>query len=199
MAKVTAAKAERIRELLIAGATELEICRIVSVSTATVRAFKAHDTTRRKAKRPWASTAQLAAPGRAIRTAIWARIMAKWAIKRAQSKRQWEVVNFTGKARRESAGIVDLLFIRKDHSAIDSEYRRGDLFEMVLVQVKGGGAKRPTELDVGRLRAVEQFYKAKAVLLAEWSKGEAVSFSKLADGTDPWVKLNDNALRREFA
>ncbi|MBA2438741.1 MAG: hypothetical protein H0V52_10420 [Acidimicrobiia bacterium] len=63
----------------------------------------------------------------------------KWLIRRARSERAWEIVNFTGRAGRESAGIVDLLAIRKDHT-IDLVKHRGDYFEMILIQVKGGSA-----------------------------------------------------------
>jgi hypothetical protein len=59
-------------------------------------------------------------------------------------------VNFTGRAGRESTGVVDLLAIRKDHS-IDAVKHRGDFLEMILIQVKRGGAPRPNGKDIARL------------------------------------------------
>ena len=43
----------------------------------------------------------------------------------------------------ESAGIVDLMAIRKDHGTHNSKFKRGDLFEIILIQIKGGGARLP--------------------------------------------------------
>ena len=77
---------------------------------------------------------------------------------------------------RESAGIVDLLAIRKNHTKPKSPFKRGDLFEIILVQVKGGGAKRPTKDDAKRLKDVRDYYSARAVVLAEWIKGRPLEF-----------------------
>ena len=136
---------------------------------------------------------------KARRTARWARTMAKWAITRARSKRKWEFVNFTGSAGSESRGIVDLLAIRKDHAALDGSHR-GDLFEMILIQVKGGAASWPSDKDVARLRAVQQRYNARAVVLAIWKKGEVLELHQLVpEGNDAaaagrrgcWTRVDD--------
>ena len=65
--------------------------------------------------------------------------------------------------------MVDLLAIRQDHrkGAVAS----GDLFEMILIQVKGGSAPWPSESDIRRLRALEKHYNVRHVVLAEWKKG----------------------------
>jgi hypothetical protein len=107
---------------------------------------------------------------KAAKTARWARIMTKWWITRSRAARKWEVVNFTGPAGRESRGIVDFMLIRKDHRP--SAVARGDFFEIILIQVKGGRARRPGPEDVARLRLVADHYHARAVVLAEWVKGE---------------------------
>jgi hypothetical protein len=36
-------------------------------------------------------------------------------------------------AGRESAGIIDLLAIRKDHAKANGKFKRGDLFEIILI------------------------------------------------------------------
>jgi hypothetical protein len=96
----------------------------------------------------------------AIRTAKWATIMTKWRIGfetrgRRLSKtgvkpaRRWQLVGFPGLAGRESAGIVDLIAIRKDHATVNGHFKRGDLFEIILIQIKGGGARCPTQMISG--------------------------------------------------
>jgi hypothetical protein len=92
---------------------------------------------------------------------------------------------FPGTKKREFCGIVDVVAIRKDTSKSDHEIlRMGDLFEIVLVQMKGGSARRPTEGDIERLRSVAERYHAKKVILFEWKRGEGCGFFVL-DG-DRW-------------
>lgn len=114
---------------------------------------------------------------KAHRTGRWARIMTKWLITRVATARGWEIVNFTGRQGRESRGIVDMLAIRKDHK--NATFPRGDLFEMILIQVKGGNARRPTASDVLRLRAVAHRYHARDVVLAEHKSGRQPKFYRL--------------------
>jgi hypothetical protein len=55
----------------------------------------------------------------------------------------------------------------------------GDLFEIILIQIKGGGAKRvkrPDKAEAKRLRDVKQYYEARTVVLAEWIKGRPLKF-----------------------
>lgn len=126
----------------------------------------------------------------AIRTAKWATSMTKWRIgfetrgKRVtkpgvRPARRWQLVSFPGPAGRESAGIVDLIAIRKDHAKDNGRFKRGDLFEIILIQIKGGRARRPTMEDIQRLRAVAERYNARGVVLAEWVKGNRLEFYKL--------------------
>ncbi|MBX3305625.1 MAG: hypothetical protein KF751_06160 [Nitrospira sp.] len=123
-------------------------------------------------------------PGRkAQQTARWARIMTKWLVTRScRGGAKWQVVNFNGSQGSESAGIVDLLAIRKDHRSEQAKLKRGDLFEIALIQTKGGSARRPTRPDVLRLYRVAKHYHAKAVVLAEWQCGRKLAFFKL----DKW-------------
>jgi hypothetical protein len=47
----------------------------------------------------------------------------------------------------------------------------GDLFEITLVQMKGGSARAPTCEEIDRLRAVKKRYGTKAIVLFSWRKG----------------------------
>ena len=73
-------------------------------------------------------------------------------------------------------GIVDLLAIRKNHQKPKPPFKRGDIFEIILIQIKGGGAKRPNKSEIKRLRDVAKDYNARAVVLAEWVKGKPCQF-----------------------
>ena len=130
---------------------------------------------------------ELSPAKKALHTAKWARTMTKWLV-RYSSKvgARWNVVAFGGKTGSESRGIVDLMAIRKDHVTNVPELKRGDLFEVVLIQTKGGTAPRPTHEDVSRLSKVARHYGAE-VVLAEWKKGKQPDLSKLK-GKD-WVHV----------
>lgn len=129
--------------------------------------------------------------------------MAKWHITAsggAPAKRlqvQWKLVSFRGPKGGESRGIVDIVAIRKNHKVDDGRIRRGDLFEIVLIQVKGGGAGKPTDADAARLRAVKRRHGAKAVLYVHWRRGAATTWYKLNrvdakqrwTATDKWAEV----------
>jgi len=131
------------------------------------------------------------ANAKAARTAKWATTMTKWRIAFDTGGRtigsrtirravRWQIVTFAGEQGSESRGIVDFVAIRKNHHHESAILRRGDLFEIVIVQVKGGSARWPSGNDLQRLRAVGHRYHAKAVVLAEWKKGRAPQFYTLS-------------------
>jgi len=126
-------------------------------------------------------------PGRkAQHTAKWARVMTKWLItysRRAGAR--WNLVDFGGRTGAESRGVVDLVAIRKNHRQSVSGLKRGDLFELVLIQTKGGSAPRPAAHDITRLSGVAKHHRAKAVVLAEWRKGEKLDLFTLQG--DQWL------------
>ena len=81
-----------------------------------------------------------------IETDRWTEILFR-ALSNRVAKR-WKFVSFRGPKNREFAGIVDVVAIRKDTSKSDHEIlRMGDLFEIVLVQMKGGSA--PLRIENG--------------------------------------------------
>jgi len=97
-------------------------------------------------------------------------------------------VDFGGKTKAEARGIVDLLAIRKDHRNDRIGLKRGDLFDIILIQTKGGAAPRPTPDDVARLSRVARHHRAKAIVLAEWRRGEKLDFFKFE--RNQWQPIN---------
>jgi len=131
-------------------------------------------------------------------TERWAVTMTKVCIRRAVSVApfpRWQFVGFAGPDGGESRGVVDLIAIRKDHGTPRDGLKRGDTFQIILIQVKGGHAARPTAEDGKRLRAVARRHRAQCVLLASWKKGRTAQFFSLRakatkDAVD-WNKVSD--------
>jgi hypothetical protein len=122
-------------------------------------------------------------PGKkAQTTSKWARTMTKWLVTYSrQTGAKWNVVDFGGKTKSEARGIVDLMAIRKDHRKDVPGLKRGDLFEIILIQTKGGTAPRPTAEDAVRLLKVAKHHRAKAVILADWKKADKLALFRLKD------------------
>ena len=89
----------------------------------------------------------LTATEKAQLTAKWATTMTRWHIgfvtngtrvgsPKVKPLRRWQLVGFAGPAGRESAGIVDLLAIRKNHGKPTPPFKRGDLFEIIIFKSK---------------------------------------------------------------
>jgi hypothetical protein len=131
---------------------------------------------------------QLSPGQKAKLTGRWAKTMTKWLITFAsRGGKKWQLVAFDGAAGGESTGIVDFLAIRKNHRPAQPPLKRGDCFEIVLLQVKGGSAVWPTASDVTRLRAVGHRYHAQYILLAEWHRGRAPGLFRLHGSS--WVPV----------
>lgn len=109
---------------------------------------------------------------KAARTARWAVTMVKVRIRQVASRTRWQLVTFYGKSGAESIGVVDLLAVRKDHGVPAGVMRRGDALQIILIQVKGGSAAKPTFEDAARLRAVAKRHCACDVLLARHGRRE---------------------------
>lgn len=85
--------------------------------------------------------------------------------------KRWRFVSFRGIHGGEWCGIVDVLAVRKDTSRSNHRLlKSGDLFEVILVQMKGGSAEWPSDKDIRRLKAVSKRYGAKAVVLFTWDR-----------------------------
>jgi hypothetical protein len=142
----------------------------------------------------WNSAQQSAA-----KTARWAVTMTKVRIARFIAKTKWQLVTFVGPAGGESVGIVDMMAVRKNMAPSEPPGKRGDRFEIVLIQVKGGIAQFPSDDDITRLRSVGKAYRAKAILLAQWKRGSQVQFFSLRKSRTPtsrrdnWTELESLA------
>jgi hypothetical protein len=123
-----------------------------------------------------------------------------WDRRRSSRQGAGSLLGFPDPAGRESTGIVDLLAIRKNHQKPKSPFKRGDLFEIILIQIKGGGAKRPDRSEIKRLRDVAKHYNARDVVLAEWVKGNQLKFNWLvnyrADPKKAWGEVDPGVLFR---
>ena len=122
---------------------------------------------------------------KAAHTARWAVTMTKVRIRQALARTRWQLITFCGVSGAESVGVVDLMAIRKDHGKPLPDTKRGDAFQIILIQVKGGH----------RLRSVARHHRAKRVLLAAWTKGKAARFFRLrqrqAKALADWIEVED--------
>jgi hypothetical protein len=137
-----------------------------------------------------------AARDKAANTARWAVTMTKVRIRQVLSRTRWQLVEFRGKAGGEAVGVVDLLAVRKDHGRPTiAGTKRGDALQIILIQVKGGSAARPTSEDGKRIWAVAKRLNARDVLLATWKRGSAVVFSRYVptatEKAQEWAELSD--------
>lgn len=116
------------------------------------------------------------AAGQAIKTAKTAMTLAKAHLARESRKHggRWHWVDFPGPKGRESAGIVDILAIRKrwetSNLSEDEVLKHLDVFDIMLIQAKGGGAQMPTVQDIARMERVADLYRIDKILLYQWSE-----------------------------
>src|SRR4249920_2493170 len=120
----------------------------------------------------------LTASQKAAHTGRWAETMFRALTRRVADR--WQLVSFRGRNGAEWRGIVDVIAIRKATS--DPRHRvlrRGDLFEIMIVQLKGGTAPDPSREDVLRLLEVRRRLGAKAIVLYSWKRRIASSYRVL--------------------
>jgi hypothetical protein len=126
-------------------------------------------------------------------TGVWAETIFRALSARVANR--WQFVSFRGRSKGEWRGVVDVVAIRKDTSQPDDPLlRRGDLFDLVLVQIKGGGARQPTAGDCVRLRRVARRYRARAVIQFQWRKGKSAEFLQLDLRTLKWRQTTGSAI-----
>jgi hypothetical protein len=112
-------------------------------------------------------------------TERWAVTMTKVRIRQAVARApwpRWHLLTFCGPDGGEARGIIDIIAIRKDHGSPRTGIKRGDVLQLILIQVKGGYAAKPSLEDAKRLRSVARYHHARGVLLATWKKGKAARF-----------------------
>jgi hypothetical protein len=111
---------------------------------------------------------------------------------------RWQFVSFRGKGKGESRGVVDVVAIRKNTAQPKSPLlKRNDLFEVILVQVKGGTARPPTREDRVRLREVAREYGARSVVLFEWKRKQSWRFFALNRRSLQWESTSGDEIFRD--
>ena len=128
----------------------------------------------------------------------WAVTMSKVRIRQAVARApwpRWHLLTFNGPEGGESRGVVDMIAIRKDHGGQYAGTKRGDSFQIILIQIKGGQAAKPTKGDCKRLRRVAKRDGACGILLAKWRKGTSARFFSLSPNSDrakeDWTEVGD--------
>ena len=122
----------------------------------------------------------------------WTEIMFR-ALSNRVAKR-WRFVSFRGKNKREWRGIVDVFAIRKDTSQpANKSLKRGDLFDIILIQMKGGSASLPSLEEIRRLQEVADHYGARKVVLFTWQRGKATAFCTLTPSSD-WERTTSSKI-----
>lgn len=111
--------------------------------------------------------------------------------------KRWQFIDFLGPKGREAAGVVDILAMRKSGKAAAlgaDVLRRYDLFDIVLIQVKGGSAPWPSDEDVERLLAVAAHYHAQKVALYQWVHQRSSGWFEWNAAADGWVHTSTKSL-----
>ena len=109
-----------------------------------------------------------------------------------------QFVEFRGEDDGESNGIVDLLSIKKDRDTESNKKQglgKGDLLDIIHIQVKGGGSSLPTSNDIKRMQIVSKFYHCRETLLSEWNptKFNEVRFSRL-NSQNEWIRIDEKII-----
>ncbi|MGQ0646705.1 MAG: hypothetical protein ACT4P7_03980 [Gemmatimonadaceae bacterium] len=137
---------------------------------------------------------QLTTPSeRATHTARWTETMFRALTQRVANR--WRLVSFRGRRGAEWRGIIDVLAIRKDTSQPRSQtLKRGDLLDFIIVQLKGGGARGPTDSDKRRLIGVQRALKARAIVLYTWKRDKHSVFQVLDIRSRQWCSSSAKSL-----
>ena len=109
-------------------------------------------------------------------------------------KKKWQFVEFLGDAGRESAGIVDLLAMRKNFDEKRNKklgMKKGDSLEIIHIQVKGGTSGNPSSKDVKRMKKVTDHYRFEKTLLSRWITHLPTFFLLKKDD---WVKVDPRTI-----
>ena len=103
--------------------------------------------------------------------------------KSGKKLRPWHFIEFKGGAGRESAGIVDLLAMRKNFDKKGNKklgMKEGDSLEIIQIQVKGGTSGNPSKEDIKRMKKVSEHYHFSETILSRW-KTNTVNFYRLGN------------------
>ncbi len=102
---------------------------------------------------------------------------------------RWQFVDFLGPAGHESAGVVDIVAIRKSGIRPSiAGLKSLDMFDIILIQVKGGSSGMPKNDDVNRLKIVKDQYHADEIVLFEWNKKKDLTRFSVLDESSDWLE-----------
>jgi hypothetical protein len=153
----------------------------ITLGELLLSAAKMSDALRDDTKKTLVMSASIAndarAPQKVIATEQYTELLFRALVSRV-AKLRWRFESFRGRKGRPPAGIVDAIAMRKDHRKSE-DGNRGDRFEFIPVQMKGGNAPRPSDKDKKRLRRAKDRYAANEVVLFEWRPNEGGTFSVL--------------------
>ena len=108
---------------------------------------------------------------------------------------RWKFISFRGANKAEWRGVVDLIAVRKNTRQPPGEMlKRGDLFDIILIQIKGGSSPQPTRDDCIRLRAVAKHYRVQTVVQFQWRYGVSSTFFELDRRTLKWKPTTGTAI-----
>ena len=110
--------------------------------------------------------------------AKWATTMTKWKISHVSKKQnRWRYVDFRGK-KGESAGIIDILAIRRQYKKYQT---KPDNLDIILLQIKGSATnpKSPTANENRRLRSAGKSCNAKKIVLSRYTYQKEMFFYEL--------------------
>ena len=123
------------------------------------------------------------------------RISARKGMSRKPKQRATFLPSRTMRSTRQCSklpqSLVETLRARREAPQRRRVQPRGDALQIILIQVKGGTAARPTPADATRLRAVAKRHGACDFLLATWKKGMEARFFRLRRATaiEPWTEI----------
>jgi hypothetical protein len=87
-----------------------------------------------------------------------------------------------------TAGVVDVIAMRKSSAKPGvAPLQAYDLFDIILIQSRGGSARSPSSSDIAMLRAVKDVYRAQAIVLFEWRLKTHSRFHVLDEAFDTWT------------
>jgi len=78
-------------------------------------------------------------------------------------------------------------------NSADEIPKSGDLFDIILIQMKGGSARRPSAIEIQRLIAVARRYRTKEIVLFAWKRAKGCRFYKLTN-RGSWTLSNANEI-----
>ncbi len=89
---------------------------------------------------------------------------------------RWQWVHFPPPKSGESAGIAEILAVRKRYEVLSNHQgavlKRLDALDILLINLRDHGAEMPSPEDIARMERVADLYRIGKVLLYQWNERE---------------------------